>query len=283
MDIQAVLYGDGFLPGKPVITTNMDGLEWKRSKFSKPVQLFLRFAEYLGVFFSDHLISDSIGIQQYILNKYKKDSVYIPYGAFPMNNPDQNILKEFNLEPFGYYILVARIEPENSLEIILNGIVESGTEKPIIVIGNPSNKYGKYLITKYKDRPGIIFQGAVYDIHKLNNLRHYAALYFHGHTVGGTNPSLLEAMASGSLICANDNVFNRHILDEDAYYFKTSDEISKLLNDLSFREEHHLNMVKRNIIKIKEKYSWVEIIKLYEEHFVDILTRGKPMFRRTWN
>jgi glycosyltransferase involved in cell wall biosynthesis len=192
-----------------------------------------------------------------------------------MNIPDQSILKEYNLEQFGYHILVARIEPENSLEVILDGIVKSNTKTPILVIGNPSNKYGKYLISKYKNQPGIIFQGAVYDINKLNNLRHYSALYFHGHTVGGTNPSLLEAMASGSLICANDNVFNRHILGEDAYYFRTSDEISKLLNDISFRSEHHLKMVNRNIIKIKEKYNWEKIVKLYEEHFFDILKDGK--------
>lgn len=259
------------LPRSSVITMNMDGFEWKRTKFSTPVKLYLRFAEYLGVFFSNNLISDSIGIQNYILDRYKRTSVLIPYGALPMIGSDQNVLKEFGLEPFKYLMLVARIEPENSIEIILDGIIESGTIKPIIVIGNPSNKYGKYLITKYKDQPGIIFQGAVYDINKLNNLRHYAALYFHGHTVGGTNPSLLEAMASGSLICANDNVFNRHILEEDAYYFKTSDDISKLLNEISFGSEHHQNMIERNIAKIKEKYSWEEIVRLYEEHFTDIL------------
>jgi hypothetical protein len=264
------------LPGSSIITTNMDGLEWKRTKFSKPVQLFLRFAEYLGVFFSDHLISDSLGIQQYILNKYKKDSVFIPYGAFPMKSPDQNILKEFSVEPYRYFILIARIEPENSLEIIIDGIIKSGTKIPILIIGNPSNKYGKYLVTKYKKWPGIKFQGSIYDINKLNNLRHYSTMYFHGHTVGGTNPSLLEAMASESLICANDNVFNRHILDEDAYYFRTSGDISKLLNDISFGTDHHQNMVERNIVKIKEKYNWEEIVNLYEDHFIDILNRKIP-------
>ena len=261
------------LPGKPIKTTNMDGLEWKRTKFSKPVQLFLRFAEYLGVFFSDHLISDSIGIQKYILDKYKKDSVFIPYGAFLMSGPDENILKEFSLDPFKYFILIARMEPENSIEIILDGIVESRIQTPILVVGNASNKFGKYLRNKYRKCSGIRFLGSIYDIKKLNNLRHYSAMYFHGHTVGGTNPSLLEAMASGSLICANDNIFNRHVLNDDAYYFRTSGEISKLLNEISFGSLHQQNMIERNIVKINEKYNWVEIVKLYEEHFYDILTR----------
>lgn len=262
------------LPGKSVITTNMDGLEWKRTKYSGPVQLFLRFAEYLGIFFSDHLISDSIGIQQYILKKYKRNSVFITYGALPVSDHNQDVLNEFNLEPFSYFILVARIEPENSIEIILDGITECKIQTPIIVVGNPSNKYGKYLRNKYRKWSGIRFIGSIYDINKLNNLRHFSALYFHGHTVGGTNPSLLEAMASGSLICANDNVFNRNVLDNDAYYFRSSGEISKLLNEITFSSSQNQKMIERNIVKIKEKYNWSEIVNLYEEHFVDILNRG---------
>jgi hypothetical protein len=266
------------LPKSSVITTNMDGLEWKRTKFSKPVKRFLRFAEYLGVYYSDYLISDSPGIQKYILEKYKKDSVFIPYGAALVSDSDQDILKEFSLEPFKYFILIARMEPENSIEIILDGIAESKVQTPIIVVGNTSNKFGEYLRNKFKEQPGIRFIGAIYDIKKLNNLRHFSALYFHGHTVGGTNPSLLEAMASGSLICANDNIFNRHVLDKDAFYFKTSEDISKLLNEIKF--DVHQNIIMRNIVKIKEKYNWVEIIRLYEEHFYKILTDQNSKFKK---
>ena len=112
------------LPRQSIITTNMDGLEWKRLKYSKPVQLFLRFAEYLGVVFSDYLISDSKSIQQYLLKKYKKNSIYIPYGAVPIKKSDLLILKGFNIKPYGYYLLISRIEPENSIEVILDGIVK---------------------------------------------------------------------------------------------------------------------------------------------------------------
>ena len=109
-------------------------------------------------------------------------------------------------------MLIARLEPENSIEVILDGVAIANGDKPFLVIGKHETKYGEYLKSKFKNQPNIKFIGGIYDINKLNNLRYYSNLYFHGHTVGGTNPSLLEAMASNSLICANNNPFNRYPL-----------------------------------------------------------------------
>ena len=103
----------------------MDGLEWKRSKYNKPVQFFLKFAEKLAVYFSDQLIADSKGIQSYLKEKYNKDSVYIPYGANVFKNPNKTVLKEYNLNPYKYDMLIARLERENSVEEILDGFAAS--------------------------------------------------------------------------------------------------------------------------------------------------------------
>ncbi|MCZ4244142.1 DUF1972 domain-containing protein [Pedobacter punctiformis] len=264
-----------FLPGKPVLTTNMDGLEWKRTKFGKLVRKFLLFAEKLAVKSSDHLISDSIGIQKYISKKYNVNSTYIPYGAHSFDNPDENKLDDYNVSKYQYNMLVARLEPENSIETILDGMAKSDTDKLFLVIGKHQTKYGEYLKGKYKSYSKIKFIGGVYDIEMLNNLRYFSNLYFHGHTVGGTNPSLLEAMASSSLISANDNDFNRYILGDDALYFTTPDEVAEQLNDTNKSSKKYLDFVINNNLKIKEQFNWPKIIDQYEHHFFTINTLKK--------
>jgi glycosyltransferase involved in cell wall biosynthesis len=257
------------LPRKnTVITTNMDGLEWKRSKYSKPVQVFLKFAERLGVVFSDHLISDSIGIQNYILKKYQKQSEYIPYGADVFENPDSKCLEKFKIAIGNYNMLIARLEPENNIEIILDGALLAKTNLPFIVVGKNETKYGEYLKSKYRPYPFILFVGAIYDIEELNNLRYYSNLYFHGHSVGGTNPSLLEAMSSNALICANDNEFNSKILGSDALYFRTAEDVGNIID--AIRKMEFSTYLSNNRNKILEVYSWEKIIQQYANHFVQI-------------
>lgn len=253
---------------KSVITTNMDGLEWKRTKFSAKVQKFLKYAEGLAVKSSDYLISDSVGIKDYIRNTYKKDSLYIPYGAHLFSNPSENYLCDYGVQKYRFNMLIARLEPENSIEIILDGIVLAKSEFPFLVIGKHETKFGEYLKEKFKAEKRIKFIGGVYDIKALNNLRHYSNLYFHGHTVGGTNPSLLEAMASQALIAANRNIFNESILGEDAFYFTDQDDVCRLLE--SIEKLNHKNIILNNEIKIKETFSWDTIINQYERHFKEI-------------
>jgi len=220
------------MPRKAKIVTNMDGLEWKRSKYSKKVQTFLKYAEKLGANHSDHLIADSLGIQTYLKKKYNKESTYIAYGADNFNNPDESILQKYQIEKEKYSLLIARFEPENNLEMILDGVSTSSKHETFLVIGKHETSFGEYLKNKYKAFSNIIFVGGVYNFEELNNIRYYSRLYFHGHSVGGTNPSLLEAMASNCLICANDNEFNKGVLKENAHYFSNANEVKQLYETL---------------------------------------------------
>mgnify|MGYP000591864681 CR=1 FL=1 len=251
------------LPKDAVIVTNMDGLEWKRSKYSKLVKSFLRFAEKLAVRSSDFLISDSIGIQQYLKRAYRIDSKYIAYGALPYKvKINENTLKEFKVKENAYFLLIARVEPENNIELILDGYVQSNSEYTFLVIGNvEQTKFGQYLIDKYKAKRNIVFVGPEYDITKLNYLRYSSRLYFHGHSVGGTNPSLLEAMASQALIAAHDNEFNSAILGEDSFYFNSKSDVSQLIKQVN--KANYLNKVENNLQKIKNNFSWEIINKQY--------------------
>lgn len=253
---------------KSIITTNMDGLEWKRTKYSSKVQRFLQYAEKLGVKHSDYLIADSIGIQQYLGEKYGKQSVYIPYGANLFLTPDNMAIKPYGVERYKYNMLIARLEPENSIETILDGVVAATVQYPFLVIGKHETQFGNYLKDKYKAYENIRFIGGIYDISVLNNLRHYSNIYFHGHTVGGTNPSLLEAMASQALICAHNNIFNRSILGEDAFYFENADDIARCIEGKD--KERQRDIVLANELKIKQQYSWDRIVNQYEQHFKEI-------------
>lgn len=261
------------LPKKAVITTNMDGLEWKRTKYSEKVKKFLKFAESLGVKYSNHLISDSIGIQDYLKEKYKVDSTYIAYGATLFENPNEATLEKYQLLPHQYDMLIARLEPENSIEIILDGVAKANLSRPFLVIGNHNTVYGNYLKEKFSTSSQIQFIGGIYDINFLNNLRYYSNIYFHGHTVGGTNPSLLEAMASNSLICANDNSFNKYILGDDALYFNDAETVALHLMNVDYHEKYCQTMLSNNTGKITSFYDWELIVDQYANHFAAIMKK----------
>jgi glycosyltransferase involved in cell wall biosynthesis len=256
------------LPKKTVVITNMDGLEWKRSKYSKPVRWFLKYAEYLAVKSSDYLISDSIGIQDYIQEKYNKESKYIAYGSDLIGSVNDVVLKDYGLVKYSYNMLIARLEPENSIEVILDGVQKSKQNTPFIVIGKyDSTPFGKYIYEKFKLSKKISFLGGIYNQDHLNVIRYFSNLYFHGHTVGGTNPSLLEAMASECLIAAHNNEFNKYILKSNGFYFETEHDVSMLV-ETSFKNNNK-GMIKNNINSIASDYSWEQINKEYLDFIIN--------------
>ncbi|MCO4820744.1 MAG: DUF1972 domain-containing protein [Flavobacteriaceae bacterium] len=255
-------------PKKTIIVTNMDGLEWKRTKYSKSVQWFLKYAEKLGVKYSNFLISDSLGIQSYLMEKYNVASKFIAYGANLFNNPKESILVKYNLEAYKYSLLIARFEPENNLEIILDGVASSNNKNTFLVIGKHDvNAFGKYLKEKFKNEPNIWFIGGVFNIEHLNNLRYYSNIYFHGHSVGGTNPSLLEAMASKSLIVAHNNEFNKSVLGKSGFYFENSADVKSFIETKVKKE--HLQMVESGYNRISECYNWELINNSYLDYFYE--------------
>ncbi len=250
------------LPSKSTIVTNMDGLEWKRSKYSPKVQSFLKWAENKAIETSDVLVADSIGIQTYLSETYQATSTYIPYGAHPFENPNSSILSAYDLVAHEYGMLIARLEPENNIETILQGLSGSQYSGSFLVIGKHDTPYGRYIKNQFKSDQRIRFLGGIYDMNKLNNLRYFSNLYFHGHSVGGTNPSLLEAMSSQALICAHNNSFNEAILKQDAYYFSSPQDVTKVFENVKRQKDQF--KVKNNLEKIKNIYEWAMIIDQYE-------------------
>ncbi len=258
-----------FLHSKPYRISNMDGLEWIRTKYSNYVRKFLKYAEKTAVKTNDLLIADSKAIQDYVLNTYNRESVFIPYGAEVFTNQDENKLNDFDLKPFSYFLLISRLQPDNHVEEIINGILLSKTNIPLVVIGSYKNsKFGNYLFKKFNSRQ-IRFLDSIFDKNILNQLRYFSKLYFHGHSSGGTNPSLLEAMASSAVICAHDNLFNRAVIKENGFFFKNEDDIAKISKQIIFDKSKY-QWIENNIQQIKEIYNWDKIISQYNELFIKI-------------
>jgi glycosyltransferase involved in cell wall biosynthesis len=262
-------------PKKTINIVNMDGLEWQRSKYNKPTQRFLRWAESLAAKNADSLVADSPAIRDHLIAHYNKIPVYIPYGAEVFTQPDPAVVEKYGLLPQRYFLLIARMEPENNIETIIQGHLSSDSIYPLFVIGNITNQFGKYIMSKYND-PKIKYADAIYNKEELDNLRYYAALYFHGHSVGGTNPSLIEAMACRCYISAHNNRFNRAVLDHNAGYFSTAEDISSIINNPETVPT--LEQWKRsNIEKVTKIYNQEKIVDSYEKMMLNACGENLPV------
>ena len=255
------------LPKSSVVITNMDGLEWKRSKYKPFIQQFLKYAESLAVKNSDKLVADSVGIQDYLQTEYGLSSSFIAYGAEIPAKALNHHLNKFELTPSKYDVLIARIEPENNVEIILEAHSQLDGGIPLVVVGNMhANAFGQGLLQQYAGG-NFLFVGAIYEKEKLDALRQNCRYYFHGHSVGGTNPSLLEAMACGAKIIAHDNPFNRGVLKDFGRYF---DRASSLLNVLQTARDDDFK-TEEEIRHIEKDYHWNGIVDAYEYLFMSAL------------
>lgn len=258
---------------RPIFTTNMDGLEYKRTKFNPLVRKFIFWEEKKAVCHSHHLIADNMGIHDYYKEKYGKDSTYLAYGADIHDNYDESIPTEYNATKHQYFILVARLEPENNIELAIKGYLKSSQKDrfPLLIVGKTNTPHGKELTKKYASAESIKFLGGIYDFDKLNSLRHFSLAYFHGHSVGGTNPSLLEAMASGCFILSHNNIFNKAVLDDNAFYYNTPEDVASLIDNFDKISINRNNFINNNLNKIQTEYSWERLVDLHEQYFYSLL------------
>jgi glycosyltransferase involved in cell wall biosynthesis len=249
-------------PKKMVHVINMDGLEWKRTKYNWATRLFLKRVEALAVRSGHPLIADSPGIQEYLRSAYGLQSTYIPYGATPFRAPDPAKVLALGLAPGSYDLVIARMGPENNIEPVIRGYLKETRDKQLVLVGSVHNRYGQHLAKSFS-HPSVKFMGGIYDGAVLDNLRYHCSLYFHGHSVGGTNPSLLEAMACGSRIAAHENIFNRAVLADNAVYFNDEKDIAAILSahvNLAQVQEQREN----NLQRVRLEYNWDRVIDQYE-------------------
>jgi len=208
------------------------------------------------------LVTDHTEINSYYKVKYGIDNPCIPYGASIPTELDKNKLTDFGLEAGRYYLMISRPISENNLPEILQGFIKSKAKDNLVVITNMNDAYAKKLARKYHDTK-IRFLSNIFEADILNSLRFYSKGYFHGHSVGGTNPSLLEAMAAQSFIVAHNNAFNRGILNDNAVYFRTEQEVTAIFNQFDIHLEKKPVFAKNNLATIIRNYSWEKVTEAY--------------------
>lgn len=255
-----------FLPvlkllSKSKLIVNIDGLEHRREKWGKFARCFLRFSEKCAVRNANVIIADNKGIQNYVAETYHKSSELIAYGGNHVlrtvsKEQQQAILEQYGLGGEEYAITVCRIEPENNCHLTLKAFAQMG--KMLVFVGNWKHSlYAQNLYKEYTGMKNIKLLDAIYDLDKLFVLRSNASYYIHGHSAGGTNPSLVEAMFFGHPIIAYNVIYNRETTHNQAYYFSSTDELIQILS------RKNLNGMSLKQIA-NNNYTWHIIAKQYE-------------------
>lgn len=265
-----------------LLYVNPDGHEWLRAKWSLPVRKYWKYSEQLMVKYSDLLICDSKNIEKYIqddYSKYNPKTTYISYGSdltkSTLEMTDlkvQGWFKRYNIDFNNYYLIVGRFVPENNYETMIKEFMASNTKKDLVIITNvEKNKFYDKLLasTNFDKDQRIKFVGTVYDKELLKFIRENSYGYIHGHEVGGTNPSLLEALGSTKVNLLLNVGFNSEVgLNGALYWTKKDGDLSKLISkvdNLSKSEIDSLNYLSNK--RIQDQFDWNFIIKHYEETF----------------
>ena len=253
---------------------NPDGIEWRRSKFNPTIKFLLKLCEKLTIFWADDVIADSKEIKKYLDSSYGINSIYIPYGAIPSSKhidwDDEKLIgNTMEINPnIGYWLMVARLEPENNVHTIIKAYTNSNVDKPLLVIGNFTlPKYEESIRDIINENPNkqVILAGGIYDQEVLNILRDNCFAYIHGHSVGGTNPSLLEIMAMKTVIIAHDNEFNREVCEESALYFDNASNLKDIIENVNENIEDYIILKQKAYQRIVNMYSWETIYYKYEK------------------
>lgn len=243
------------------IITNVDGIEWRRDKWQGLARWFLKWSEALAVRYSHVVIADNQGIADYLKETYGVDAEVIAYGGdHAVASVGKAINADLNL-PNEYALALCRIEPENNVGMVLEGFVQSSI-MPLVFIGNWNNsEYGRSLKNYYANTPHLHLLDPIYDLGILRTLRSNAAVYVHGHSAGGTNPSLVEMMHFGIPILAYDCIFNRHTTDGKALWFQDAISLAAILPGLTPEISARVGANMKRLGK--ERYTWSAVGRAY--------------------
>ena len=249
---------------------NVDGLEWLRPKWKGLGAIYFKTAARLSTILFDQIINDSDEMRKVYLNLFKKESVVIAYGATVRKSEDSSLIQQWHITPKEYYLVVGRMIPDNNADIIVKGFLASNSTKKMVVVGDVFYKdnYAEALKAIKDDR--LIFTGYVNDPEVLAALYHHCYVYVHGHEFGGTNPTMIKAMAYGCAILALNTVFNKEMLNNDLYgiYFEKNQEAVREQIIYADQYPKKIKKLRQNShLGITDKYNWDCITDQYLEVF----------------
>ena len=245
---------------------NMDGIEWKRQKWGPLPKAWFWLNERFGCWFANHLIADHPLIETHLKTRVSADKItMIPYGAMKVSDADESLINQYGVKKNRYSIVIARPEPENSILEIVQAFCERPRTGKLLVLGSffpDSSRYHKEVMETAND--SVIFPGAIYDADTIAALRFNSRFYIHGHQVGGTNPSLVEALGAGCAIVAHDNPFNRWVASESAFYFSSVDKLSNFFSDQYLEDDYVGGKRTESAKQFQRRFKWDDVLRSYE-------------------
>jgi rhamnosyltransferase len=261
---------------------NIDGLEWKREKFGRAQKSLIKWLFLTCYLFSDFILVDNSRLTDYVPARYRKKTVFISYGVTIPECPriDSEVAEDYARSALSiptdedYWLVVARLEPDNNIHTIIRAYSESGTRKRLLVVGSFSScQYEAQVREILKELPegkNVVFSGSIFDQNHLTHVRCHAFAYLHGHSVGGTNPSLLEAMSVGRAVIAHDNVFNRDVCGRSALYFRDSSDLARQMDTLESNSEMPARLGSEAREIVVAGYGWEAVVDAYDRLFLGI-------------
>jgi len=262
---------------KPTLI-NVDGLEWMRPKWKGFGAIYFKWAANLAVRLMDLIVTDAIAMQDIYKKEFNAASVVITYGADSNKGASETLLNKWQIQSQDYYLIVGRMIPDNNSDIIIEGFINSSSTKKLVIVGDvPYQDAYANKIKSYKD-DRLVFTGYITNSDELASLYKYCFAYMHGHEFGGTNPTLLKAMANGCAIGAIDTVFSREVLQNDSYgtYFKK--DIHSLMHWFQWAESNQdkFTELRATVSKgLNEKYNWELVTDLYLYHINALIKKSE--------
>jgi glycosyltransferase involved in cell wall biosynthesis len=257
---------------------NVDGLEWLRPKWKGLGAAYFKFAAKLATLFYNTIITDAEAMRQVYLQTFKANSTVIAYGANIRHSKNPELINQFGLTPNEYFLIVGRLIPDNNSDLILEGFKKAHSNKKLVIVGDVpyQDAYAQNMKAQASDQ--ILFLGYITDSEVLAELYHQSYAYLHGHEYGGTNPTMLKAMAYGCAILALDTVFNREMLENGQFgwfFQKTSDSVALYLQQAEHNPQAVQTLKEKARDGITQKYNWDEVTRAYVTVFKALMTNGK--------
>jgi len=246
---------------------NMDGIEWRRDKWGIIAKSWFWFNERVGCWVGNHLVADHPKIKEHLATRVRSNKItMIPYGGDEVIAADSNVLEPYGIHPGDFSVIIARPEPENSFLEMVRAFSRKRRNHKLVVLGNftpETNQFHRQVMGAASDE--VIFPGAIYEASVVQALRFHASFYLHGHRVGGTNPSLVEALGAGCAVIAHDNHFNRWVAGDGAAYFKDENACAYLFDSLLGDTERQSEMKLASRERFYERFTWQQVLEEYEQ------------------
>jgi glycosyltransferase involved in cell wall biosynthesis len=261
--------------GKKVVM-NVDGLDWTRAKWGPVAKWYFFSAARSAVRFCSEIVTDAEAMREFYLERFEKETTMIAYGAYIETSEHPQLISQFGVTPDNYYLIASRLIPENHGDLIARAFIKSGTTKKLVIAGgaNYDSPFHREIRSLASENENIILTGHIDDQDVIKELHCNCFAYVHGHSVGGTNPSLLKAMGYGNCILALDTVFNREVLADGGIFFPRDEGVlAREMQSLEANPARVEELRRMGPERIRANYTWEKIAKQYDDLFREVAAR----------